>query len=89
VCDAVDDCQPGAEPCLAESWCEESLDICIAYGDGDFDSDGDVDMMDFRSFQECFQQPAGGGCQPGDMAGDNGIIDLSDFCEFAAAMQAM
>ncbi|UCG17026.1 MAG: hypothetical protein JSV19_03125, partial [Phycisphaerales bacterium] len=54
-------------------------------GDGDFDSDGDVDLNDFGGFQVCFDQPAGGGCQPGDMNGDD-FIDAADIAPFVNAL---
>ncbi|UCG17025.1 MAG: matrixin family metalloprotease [Phycisphaerales bacterium] len=54
-------------------------------GDGDFDSDGDVDLDDFGGFQVCFDQPAGGGCQPGDMNGDD-FIDAADIAPFVNAL---
>ncbi|UCG15618.1 MAG: hypothetical protein JSV19_10020 [Phycisphaerales bacterium] len=50
-------------------------------GDGDFDLDGDVDLKDFGGFQVCFDQTAGGGCQPGDMNGDD-FIDAADIAPF-------
>jgi hypothetical protein len=52
---------------------------CVEQGNGDFDSDGDVDMLDYRQFENCFDQgtvtPA---CEPGDMTG-NDLIGLDDF----------
>ncbi|UCG16610.1 MAG: hypothetical protein JSV19_00965 [Phycisphaerales bacterium] len=54
-------------------------------GDGDFDSDGDVDLKDFGGFQVCFDQPGSGGCQPGDMNGD-GFINFDDITPFVMAL---
>ncbi len=54
-------------------------------GNGDFDSDGDVDLSDFASFQACFDQTSVGVCEPGDMEG-NGVVDLEDFALFVGAM---
>jgi len=54
-------------------------------GSGDFDEDGDVDLVDFRAFQECFGHASTGVCAPGDITG-GGVIDLDDFTEFVAVM---
>jgi hypothetical protein len=52
---------------------------------GDFDADGDVDLVDFSAFQLCFTGSGGGPvgpeCEPGDTDGD-GDVDLIDFGEF-------
>ncbi|MHC4093374.1 MAG: hypothetical protein ACYSVY_24400, partial [Planctomycetota bacterium] len=85
TCDAFGDCQAGSDPCGAGSWCDETGDGCIAYGNGDFDVDLDVDLDDFEDFQKCFGQSALGGCEPGNLSGD-GMIDLDDFQQFAAGM---
>ena len=58
-------------------------------GDGDFDDDGDVDLVDFAAFQACFD-PAPTGlleaeCDTGDMNADD-VVDLDDFTEFQARM---
>ena len=58
---------------------------CIEPGDGDFDSNGRVDLWDFGAFQSCFGRPSPGGCEPGDLNG-SGLIELADFAEFAAAL---
>ena len=59
---------------------------CVSYGNGDFDVDGDVDLVDFAAFQGCFNStPMGAGCEPGDMTGDE-TIDLVDFAAFLAVM---
>ena len=58
---------------------------CITYGDGDFDSDGDVDLRDFAQFQFCFGDVPVGICESGNMAG-NGVIDILDFDIFAVTL---
>jgi len=55
---------------------------CISVGMGDFDDDGDVDLLDFAAFQGCFGiTPVIHHCRPGDMDGGN-QIDLDDFVLF-------
>ena len=54
-------------------------------GIGDFEPDGDVDLRDFRAFQECFGQLGLGACGAGQMAGE-GVIDLDDYVEFEASL---
>jgi hypothetical protein len=49
---------------------------------GDFDGDGDVDMVDATALLGCYGQPAVGGCAPGDLSG-GGTIDAADWAEFA------
>ena len=56
-----------------------------AYGNGDFDEDGDVDLADFVAFQACFSQAGSGDCAPGNMAGDS-TIDLDDYAAFAPVL---
>jgi hypothetical protein len=54
---------------------------------GDFDSDGDVDLVDFGEFQLCFTGGTGTvaeGCECADFDGDNDA-DLVDFGEFQLA----
>ncbi len=50
--------------------------------DGDTDRDGDIDLSDFSSFQDCFngpnRAPLTGGCGYGDFDKD-GDVDLTDF----------
>jgi len=86
TCDALLDCQAGGYPCGADQWCEEGGDTCINHGSGDFELDSDIDLQDFRAFQMCFGQPALGGCEPGNMAGADEMIDLLDFAEFEGVM---
>jgi hypothetical protein len=54
-------------------------------GDGDFDNDGDVDVLDFRNFQRCFGQPGTGNCAPADLA-EGPLIDTADFAAFVVAL---
>ena len=49
------------------------------------DGPQDVDLDDFAKFQQCFGTFAGGGCEPGNLTGDE-MIDLDDFAAFAGAM---
>ncbi len=86
TCDLALDCQAGASPCSGDTWCDEDDDTCVAYGDGDFDNDGDVDLNDFAGFQRCFGGYAIDECTPGDLTGTGGLIDIDDFTEFAALM---
>jgi hypothetical protein len=55
---------------------------------GDFDSDGDVDLVDFQMFQLCFSGTdmpwTGDACAPGDTDFD-GDVDLVDFGGFQLA----
>jgi hypothetical protein len=54
---------------------------------GDFDFDGDVDLVDFAQFQLCFTGAGGPlppGCEPGDFD-DDGDCDLVDFAGFQLA----
>lgn len=56
-------------------------------GPGDFDADGDVDLMDFATFQACFNGPNRGyaiaACEAAD-ADQDGDVDLVDFGMFQA-----
>jgi len=50
----------------------------------DFDDDGDVDLVDFITFQLCFvgsNNPRAPGCARPDLDGD-GDVDLADFLIF-------
>jgi len=57
--------------------------------DGDFDGDGDVDLVDACAFQRCFGATGIGSahpeCLPGDMLMDD-MIDLSDYATWATLM---
>jgi hypothetical protein len=60
--------------------CEPTLD-------GDHDCDGDVDLSDFRAFQQCFSPaaPVGPECGSFDFAGDKDV-DLDDYVVFEGAL---
>ncbi len=85
MCDAFGMCSVGQLPCAAGEWCREAGAQCVVYGDGDFDSDGDVDLKDFAKFQACFGSIAGLTCEPGNMIG-TGVIDAQDFEQFVAGL---
>lgn len=56
----------------------------------DLDVDGDVDLVDFATFQVCFTGaggPAGGSCWIADLDGD-GDVDLVDFMYFSVQFTA-
>ena len=67
---------------------DDGLNIVSIAGPGDFDLDGDVDMVDFAALQRCYTgiipmslyPPE---CAPGDFEGDNDI-DMADFAAFHA-----
>jgi len=49
-------------------------DSCAAVGDGDFEPDGDVDLLDFAKFQNCYgADPAGPTCAEADLDGDGAV----------------
>ncbi len=75
-------CQSGASPCVG-AWCDEDGRACHSYGDGDFEPDGDVDLVDAAAFQQCFGQVAGPACLAGNLIGPDGLIDLADFAALA------
>jgi endonuclease/exonuclease/phosphatase family metal-dependent hydrolase len=82
VCSAAT-CHTGPFPCPG-AWCDQEVSACRAYGDGDFDADGDVDLFDYAGFQHCFGQPSTtAACFPAQMTGDFFDIDLTDFSDFA------
>ena len=57
-------------------------DLFPAPGDGDFDDDGDVDLMDFAAFQRCFACPGmTSECRAGDFEPD-GDVDPDDYADF-------
>jgi hypothetical protein len=54
-------------------------------GDGRFDGDEDVDLVDFAAFQACFGDLGVGDCGPGNMTG-SGFIQADDFALFAGEL---
>lgn len=55
-------------------------------GDGDFDDDGDLDLVDFAWFTWCFESaPLRAGCGIADMVPDN-AVNLDDYEAFEAAL---
>jgi hypothetical protein len=58
-------------------------------GTGDYDYDGDVDLLDFASFQQCFTGTGNGplhaACEQGDFDGDRDVDD-ADTAAFVAAL---
>jgi len=85
TCDAFGACAADLLPCLESEWCHESAEACVPYGTGDTEPDGDVDLEDFRAFQECFGQLGLSACQASNLVGE-GVIDLEDFAEFSALL---
>lgn len=59
---------------------------CVPVTDGDHECDGDVDLYDFRAFQECFTAtgPVDPGCDVFDFDDDDNV-DLDDYAVFRAA----
>ena len=87
-CDGLGACQDGSTTCAGNQWCDETTDACVLHGDGDFEPDSDVDLADFAEFQTCFdhQVISGSDCEPANMTGIDGTIDLDDFALFAATL---
>ncbi|MCK4659744.1 MAG: agmatine deiminase family protein [Phycisphaerae bacterium] len=54
-----------------------------APADGDYDNDGDVDLLDFAEFQVCYAGPATGPCGEAFEFVIDGTIDLEDFAQLA------
>ena len=84
-CDGAGVCEPTGYPCDVDEWCYEPGDDCIPYGDGDFDLDGDVDLVDFAGFQICYEALAVNQCEAGNMTG-TGYVELDDLADFYAVM---
>ncbi|MCP4594001.1 MAG: exo-alpha-sialidase [bacterium] len=60
---------------------------CLPLLNGDHDCDGDVDLVDFASFQACFTTtgPIESGCGLFDLDSDDNV-DLGDFIELVSAL---
>ncbi|GJM23779.1 MAG: hypothetical protein DHS20C16_01940 [Phycisphaerae bacterium] len=90
TCDALTGCNvsPGS-PCGTGTWCAETGDTCQPHGDGDFDGDFDVDLIDFQVFAACFGADADivPVCSDGNLVGLDGLIDLADYAEVAASLE--
>jgi choice-of-anchor B domain-containing protein len=55
---------------------------CASVGDGDWDVDGDVDLLDYARMQACWGEVGvSAGCLPGDLTGDD-TIDADDYTLF-------
>jgi hypothetical protein len=72
VGDACDSC-PGTPPGRPIG-----PDGCLR---GDCDYDGDVDLVDFAAFQDCFGEPEASNCLCFDLAA-NEMIDVNDYAVF-------
>lgn len=72
------------EDCEAGQYCDTN-GMCADYGGGDFDSDGDVDLEDYGTFETCFGQSGTGPCTEANLTGDIAVT-LEDYAEFAARL---
>jgi hypothetical protein len=64
-----------------------SIVLTVAYGPGDMDGDGDVDLDDFAAWESCLGGPEvtpGPDCEAADLDSDNDV-DLDDFAQFQEA----
>ncbi|GJM26754.1 MAG: hypothetical protein DHS20C16_31690 [Phycisphaerae bacterium] len=65
---------------------DATFSVIPTIGDGDFSDDGTVDLLDFASFQRCFEvDPLSAPCAPGDLDG-NGAVELQDLDNFVSQM---
>ncbi len=87
ACDVFGLCKSSGGPCAVGEWCRESDDQCVTFGNGDFDLDGDVDLVDFWKFQMCFGTEPLAACEAGNLTAGS-IIDLADYAAFAAELGA-
>ncbi len=59
---------------------------CVPLGTGDFEFDGDVDLVDFAAFMTCFGEIADAECLPANLTGADGQITHEDFAHFLQRM---
>ncbi len=86
TCVADSGCVPGTFPCGDDAWCQESAMSCVPLGTGDFEFDGDVDLVDFAAFMTCFGEIADAECLPANLTGADGQITHEDFAHFLQRM---
>ncbi|HRX84130.1 MAG TPA: hypothetical protein P5572_03845 [Phycisphaerae bacterium] len=89
TCNAQSGCVSGAAPCGAEDWCDETNSACVPLGNGDFDGDQDVDLVDFGAFQRCYGQPAGVACEPANIVGADAEVNAADLAAFIALLDGV
>ena len=61
---------------------------CVPLGNGDFDTDGDVDLADVQQLMSCFEaavilEPD---CAPANLAGSDGAVDTGDLAALATTL---
>lgn len=88
-CNGAEVCSKGicvsvGDPCI-EQWCDEGANTCRNYGNGDFDSNGRLDLRDAAEAQVCFGEFALPDCEPANLTGD-GFIGLHDFARLLAVL---
>jgi len=89
-CDAWGRCQPGADPCPTEDWCDEAADQCFTCGGpptGDLDGSGATDGADIQPFVLAILAASTG--QNDVCAADfnaNGVVDEADVPGLVAAL---
>jgi hypothetical protein len=65
----------------------EVIDVsCSMAANGDYDMDGDVDLVDFRRLVDCFDGPADGACGAAFDFDEDGVIGMADYASFAVNM---
>lgn len=93
--DVVIDAGSRSRPCACDWTGDNYLDVLIGSNDGmvhlyqgltflgDFEPDGDVDMIDFAAFAGHWQETNCGQCGGADLTGD-GKVDMNDLEQFTA-----
>jgi endonuclease/exonuclease/phosphatase family metal-dependent hydrolase len=79
ICGSGVGCQSGPAPCVSGTWCDEDGAACVPLGNGDFDLNGRVDLLDLARFQTCLGGVGMGACAPANAVGTDGTIDLADW----------